>query len=136
GLVFGPFGSTQAVDYLYYGEPTVGNGQVRSIAYTGSANRLPTARASASPTAGDLPLTVDFDGTASSDPDNNPLTYDWDFGDGSPHASGATTSHTYDTAGTYTAKLQVDDGNGGQNTTPIRVDAGDNSPVPAIDTPT
>ena len=136
GLVFGPFGSTQALYYLYYGDPTVGNGQVRSIAYTGSANRLPTARASASPTAGDLPLTVDFDGTASSDPDNNSLTYDWDFGDGSAHGSGATTSHTYDTAGTYTAKLQVDDGNGGQNTTTIRVDAGDNPPVPTIDTPT
>ena len=49
-------------------------GQVRRIAYTGGANRAPTAVAEATPTAGALPLTVDFDGTASSDPDGDPLT--------------------------------------------------------------
>ena len=40
----------------------------------------------------------------SSDPDDDPLTYDWDFGDGSPHSSAATPNHTYTTAGNYTRR--------------------------------
>ncbi len=35
------------------------------------------------------------------------LTYDWDFGDGSPHSSSASTTHSYQTPGTYTWRLVV-----------------------------
>ena len=35
------------------------------------------------------------------------LVYDWDFGDGSPHAADASTCHTYADAGDYTWKLTV-----------------------------
>jgi hypothetical protein len=35
------------------------------------------------------------------------FVYDWDFGDGSPHASGTNTCHTYSTVGDYTWKLTV-----------------------------
>lgn len=37
-------------------------------------------------------------------------TYAWDFGDGSPTVLGATQSHTYATAGTYTVTMTVVDG--------------------------
>jgi glucose/arabinose dehydrogenase/PKD repeat protein len=129
-MSFGPHGSTQALYYLQNGPP-----QLRRIAFTGGANRSPVAVADASPTSGDLPLTVQFDGTESSDPDQQQLSFDWDFGDGSAHATTATASHQYTTAGTYTAKLTVSDGNGGQDTATIRIDAGNNAPAPSISTP-
>jgi PKD repeat protein len=69
----------------------------------------PVATALASPTAGPAPLTVDFAGDASFDPDGQPLTFSWDFGDG-----GSSTSpnpvHTYQQPGQYTASLRVSDG--------------------------
>jgi uncharacterized repeat protein (TIGR01451 family) len=39
--------------------------------------------------------------------DETVLTYDWNFGDGSPHDSGANPTHTYTLYGTYTATLTV-----------------------------
>jgi PKD repeat protein len=55
---------------------------------------------------------VTFNGSGSSDPDNNlPLTYAWTFGDGAI-GSGATPSHTYTTDGVYTVTLQVLDSKG------------------------
>lgn len=56
-----------------------------------------------------LDLTVDFDAGGSADPDGDALTYNWSFGDGST-GTGMTPSHTYATAGTYSATLTVSDG--------------------------
>lgn len=72
-------------------------------------NRAPTASLEASTTSGTAPLPVSFDGSASSDPDGDVLSHAWAFGDGAT-ASGATASHTYDTAGTYAVTLTVSDG--------------------------
>jgi PKD repeat protein len=55
---------------------------------------------------------VAFSGSGSSDPDGDSLTYAWSFGDGA-QGTGATVSHTYSAAGSYTATLVVDDGHGG-----------------------
>jgi hypothetical protein len=55
-----------------------------------------------------------------SDSDNDPLTYQWDFGDGST-GTGAAADHIYSAPGIYSAKVTVSDGLGGVETSIITV---------------
>lgn len=52
--------------------------------------------------------TCTFDGSTST----SGVDHEWDFGDGSPLATGATTLHTYATSGIFTAMLTVTDPSG------------------------
>jgi len=54
---------------------------------------------------------VVFDAGASSDPDGDPLTYHWDFGD-QHSADGGIVSHSYTKAGRYRVTLRVRDDSG------------------------
>ncbi len=54
-------------------------------------------------------LTCSFDATGSTDPDGDPLTYSWTFGD-STNGTGATPSHTYPGTGTRNVTLTLGDG--------------------------
>ena len=106
---------------------------LREVSYTGSDNRAPVASFSATPTEGDAPLTVTFDGSASDDPDGTIVSYDWDFGDGS--GNGQVTSHEYASAGTYYVTLTITDDDGVSDTsetTAIVVDVPPNS-APIVD---
>ena len=49
---------------------------------------------------------VQFSATGSSDPDGDPLSFNWKFGDGDL-ATGQTASHVYNSQGTFTAELCV-----------------------------
>ncbi|NJC94891.1 MAG: hypothetical protein C3F07_12345 [Anaerolineales bacterium] len=71
-------------------------------------NQPPTANPGG-PYLGAVNTDIVFDGTGSSDPDNNPLTYTWDFGDGN-FGSGATPSHSYTIPDIYDVCLIVNDG--------------------------
>ena len=127
-LVQGPDGS------LYY--PDLNNGAVRRISY-GAPNDGPTARATATPASGGVPLAVQFDGRTSSDPNGDPLTYAWDLdGDGDyDDATGAQPTRTYTTPGAVTVGLRVTDVGGLQGTTTVTVTAGA-PPAATIATPT
>jgi glucose/arabinose dehydrogenase len=104
-LEFGPFGSSQALYFTTYRD----GGQVRRISQT----TTPSAEMTANPTSGPAPLLVNFDGSASTDPNNDPLTYLWDFGDGNTDTTTVpTTSHTYQTVGSFNATLRVRDPGG------------------------
>ena len=76
-------------------------------------NRAPIADAGG-PYSGEVNEPIAFDGSGSLDPDNDPLTFHWEFGDGST-GSGACPSHAYPAPGTYTVTLTVFDGRGGES---------------------
>jgi PKD repeat protein len=82
----------------------------------------PTARPGTS-YSGTEGTAIAFDGSASSDPNGDALTYSWNWGDNTTAGTGATPSHTYVQNGNYTVTLTVNDGNGhtGTATAPVTV---------------
>ena len=76
-----------------------------------SVNQTPTAVINISASSGSAPLTVEFDGSFSTDADGTIVSYAWDFGDGSS-GTNTSASHTYTSAGGYTAVLAVTDDGG------------------------
>ena len=92
-----------------------------NLLYDGPANKLPTASASANVTSGAAPLSVNFSGSGS-DTDGTITGYAWTFGDGGT-SNQQNPSHTYNNAGTFTARLTVtdDDGATGSDTITIAV---------------
>ncbi|HET7224378.1 MAG TPA: PQQ-dependent sugar dehydrogenase [Candidatus Eisenbacteria bacterium] len=97
-------------DIVYDG---IATGVIYRIRYTGTVtDNPPTAVASATPSAGQVPLAVAFSSAGSSDPDNDPLAFGWNFGDGTGSTL-ADPSHTYTIPGSYTVILNVNDGRGG-----------------------
>jgi PKD repeat protein len=75
-----------------------------------SPNAPPAADAGGPYTA-DEGSSITFDGTASSDPNDDIVSYAWDFGDGST-GSGSKPEHTYADNGTYKVTLVVTDDDG------------------------
>jgi glucose/arabinose dehydrogenase/PKD repeat protein len=111
------------------------NGSVRRIQYSAATNQAPTAAASATPTAGDAPLTVDFDGSGSTDPDADPLTYAWDLDADGAHddSTAVRPSWTYDRPGNYVVSLKVTDAAGASDTDSVTIAVG--RPSATIDAP-
>jgi PKD repeat protein len=77
-----------------------------------------SASATGSPTTGNAPLTENFTGSATGG--TAPYTYNWNFGDGTTSTT-QNPSHTYTTAGTYTATLTVTDAASPANTATSQV---------------
>ena len=72
--------------------------------------KAPTANV-AGPYTGLAGTAVSFNGSASSDPQGQALSFSWSFGDGTT-GTGASPTHAYATAGTYTISLVVTDTSG------------------------
>ncbi len=96
----------------------------------GNGNANPIADFTASAISGEAPLAVSFDASNSSDPDNNALSYSWDFNDGNT-ATGITSQNTFTSKGNYSVTLTVNDGNGGIASKAIVIQVSD--PVVIID---
>lgn len=77
-------------------------------------NQPPTASLAPPTCAG---ATCTFDASGSSDPDGDPLSYSWNFGDDDTGTDAATQVHTYGADGNYTVTVTVSDGRGGTATT-------------------
>lgn len=65
--------------------------------------------------SGNAPLSIQFDGSASTTPVGTIDSYKWDFGDGQ-QSTGANVSHDYTQAGSFTASLTVTNNQGGSTT--------------------
>lgn len=74
------------------------------------ANRTPNVDFSFSPESPRAGNTVSFTANAT-DPDGSVQGYQWDFGDGST-ASGSSAGHVFDSKGSYSVRLTVEDGQG------------------------
>lgn len=107
--------------------------QVIRIRY--GSNLTPIAVASALPNGGDPPLVVQFQGSDSSDPDQDLLTYDWNFDDQTPHADVANPVHTYSEIGVYQVVLRVTDTFGLSSTTTLQLAVGNSPPYVSIRVP-
>lgn len=95
------------------------------------SNQTPIAAFTATPTNGSPPLLVSFDALSSRDPDGDPLTFSWAFGD-STSGSGPTPTHTYSAAGTYTAALTATDTFGLSGTATVRISVASANTAPTI----
>jgi PKD repeat protein len=82
-------------------------------------NLSPTVAATADPKTGNAPLLVAFSANGS-DPENQALTYSWDFGDGGTSLR-QNPDHRYMQPGTYTAKVTVKDPKGATGTATVEI---------------
>ncbi|WSJ90915.1 PQQ-dependent sugar dehydrogenase [Streptomyces sp. NBC_01304] len=132
-MAFGPDGALYVLDYGtgYF------NGDANSALYrieNVTGGRSPIAQAKADKTSGKAPLTVAFSSTGSSDPDGDPVTYAWKFGDGAI-SSAANPSHTYTTNGQYTATLTVSDNTGKSGSASVQITVGNTAPTVKLELP-
>jgi len=128
-LEVGPGGDLYYVDLV--------GGTIRRIRYY-PGNRPPIAVLHASTTNGTVPLTVNFDASASTDADSDPLTYAWDLdGDGVfTDSTAPSPSYAYTSAGTRTVAVRVTDPLGASDTATVTISVGNTPPVAMIATPT
>jgi glucose/arabinose dehydrogenase len=129
GFAEGPDGSLWYVDAGPFEQGNAGS--IRRIRNT-TANQPPVVAAVADRMSGAAPLTVQFSSTGSRDPEGQPVTYRWEFGDGAT-STAASPSHTYD-SGRFTARLTVSDGTLSSSSEPIVITAG-SPPTATISSP-
>jgi glucose/arabinose dehydrogenase len=111
---------------------SIHTGEIRRIRYVGGQNRPPLVYAKSSTRAGLKPFKVNFSSKGTFDPDGDPITYAWDFGDGQTSAE-ANPSHTYTENGTYYALFTVRDNKGGSSSArSIRIVVGNLPPEVTI----
>jgi len=101
-------------------------------------NQRPVADASNThPIQANTGQQITFDGSASYDPDGIIVLYEWDWTDDGTYdwsGSSATTTHSYSSNGTYTAKLRVTDNDGASDTCTKQITISNVAPVAVNDT--
>ncbi|GAB3240507.1 PQQ-dependent sugar dehydrogenase [Kineosporia babensis] len=135
-IEFGPDGSLYVLDYgdgFFRQNPDAGLYRIDWA----PGNKSPQAKITADKvSSSEAPLTVEFSGAGSIDPEGEDLTYEWDFtGDGEFDATGETTSYTYEELGAYKARLKVTDPGGKFALTTIAISVGNVAPTVKVTTP-
>ncbi len=134
-MVFGPDGAMYLAEWgRGFGRNNPDDGIYR-IEYAVPGERSPVARASATPSNGSAPLTVEFSSNGSSDPDEGQsLSFLWDFGDGES-STDANPTHTYDEIGNNAATLTVTDDTGRTGVVSVDVVVGNTAPIVTLEWP-
>ncbi len=91
------------------------------------ANQSPVAQFTISTTSPLVGQAVTLDASTSYDPDGTISNYSWNLGDGTT-STGATATHSYATAGTFTIILTVKDNEGATNSASKALTASSNQP--------
>ncbi len=129
----GPDGALYYTDIGMSWEQQSNPGTIRRIKYDVENQAPVIATVSAQPSSGPGPsLETTFSATVS-DPENDTLTYLWEFGD-SQTATISSPVHTYTQKGQYTARLTVSDATNQTISEPMTIVVG-TPPVATIDTP-
>jgi glucose/arabinose dehydrogenase len=113
----------------------ISSGEIRKVKFVGGSNRPPVVESGATKRSGAVPLTTRFNANGTVDPDGDPISYEWDFGDGQK-STVPNILHTYTKKGTYYAVLTVRDDHGGIGYgRPIKFSVGNTAPVAIILSP-
>jgi PKD repeat protein len=99
------------------------NNRVRLLANLAqtTTNSVPTAVITATPgSLGNAPFKVHLDGSLSTAPDGDIVSYQWNFGDGTT-GNGEALDHTYGKTGSYTVELTVTDTKGNTSTAKLTI---------------
>lgn len=97
-------------------------GALYRVSYSTDSS-IPVANANADVTKGLEPLTVRFSSAGSMDPDEDPITYLWDFGDGTT-STDVNPTKTFTNTGIYTVQLTVSDTTSSSQARPIAIQVG------------
>ena len=101
------------------GEGAFDTAEVTIVVADPPGNVAPNVTAAATPRSGAAPLQVRFT-SRGTDPDGDQVQTVWNFGDGQ-QAGGESATHTYRTAGTYTATVTVTDPGGATDTASVTI---------------
>jgi len=119
------------------------NSAAATVLVTVSQNLPPVATATSDVATGDIPLTVNFDASASYDPEGGLVTYSWNFADPTTGVNNISNLpnpiHTFNNAGTYTVLVDVIDNFGNVTQASVNIIATDPvvvTPLPGGDTGT
>ncbi len=115
----------------------LGNNTVKKISYGG--NQPPVVKMSSNKTYGPAPLSVNFTGSTSYDPEGSSLTYSWDFGDGSVVSSASNPTHLFTTPNNspkkFVVKLTVKDNLNATSSDSMVISANNTPPLVTITSP-
>lgn len=141
-MEFGPDGSMYVMEWgsnyggSGRGDPNFDSG-IYKINYVRPGERSPLAVATATPTSGQPPLTVQFSSEGSHDPDDGQqISIEWDFdGDGTTDSTEPNPSHEYTATGDYLARLTVTDPTDRSTVSNIPITVGNTAPTVTLTSP-
>lgn len=130
-MVFGSDGKLFVLEYGQKWNSQNLDARLSSISYL-PGNRKPVAKIANNKMVGAAPLTVQFSGDQSLDYDNDTLTYEWSFTDGTVQSSEINPEFVFEKDGIYDVRLKVTDSEGNATTANTKIMVGNDPPTLTI----